>query len=75
LTFELAEKSAIGKVEGRWLRLFVAAMGALAIFAPAGRLLRYALDLMHRNPLTIDRTPRESDVRNRMSEISTSKDL
>jgi uncharacterized membrane protein YcjF (UPF0283 family) len=46
LTFELAEKSAIGKVEGRWLRLFVAAMGALAIFAPAGRLVRYALDLM-----------------------------
>src|SRR6266496_3457033 len=29
-------------------------MGALAIFAPARRLLRYALDLMHRKPLTID---------------------
>jgi hypothetical protein len=30
-------------------------MGALAIFAPARRLLRYALDLMHRKPLTIDK--------------------
>ncbi len=29
-------------------------MGAPAIFAPAGRLVRYALDLMHRKPLTID---------------------
>ncbi len=46
LTFELAEKSATGKVERRWLSLFVAAMGALAIFAPARRLLRYTLDLM-----------------------------
>jgi hypothetical protein len=51
LTFELAEKSATGKVERRWLSLFVAAMGALAIFAPARRLLRYALDLMHRSLL------------------------
>jgi len=34
--------------------LFVAAMGALAIFAPARRLLGYALDFMHRKPLTID---------------------
>jgi hypothetical protein len=33
--------------------LFVAAMGALAIFAPARRLLRYPLDLMHRKPLMI----------------------
>ena len=33
-TFELAEKSATGKVERRWLGLFVAATGALAIFAP-----------------------------------------
>src|SRR5436190_2734647 len=54
LIFKLAEKSATGKVERRWLRLFVAAMGALAIFAPARRLLRYALDFMHRKPLTID---------------------
>src|SRR5439155_17889496 len=54
LTFELTEKSATRKVERRWLGLFVAAMGALAIFAPARRLLRYALDLMHRKPLTID---------------------
>ena len=29
-------------------------MGALTIFAPARRLLRYALDLMHRKPLTIE---------------------
>jgi hypothetical protein len=36
LTFELAEKSATGK----------AAMGALAIFVPARRLLRSALGLM-----------------------------
>ena len=49
-----ASKSATGKVERRWLSLFVAAMGALAIFAPARRLLRYALDFMHRKPLTID---------------------
>jgi hypothetical protein len=28
-----------------------AVMGALAIFAPARRLLRYALNLMHRKPL------------------------
>jgi hypothetical protein len=34
--------------------LFVAAIGALAIFAPARRLLRYALDFIHRKPLTID---------------------
>jgi hypothetical protein len=34
--------------------LFVVAMRALAMFAPAGRLVRHALDLMHRNPLTID---------------------
>jgi hypothetical protein len=34
--------------------LFVAAMGALAIFAPASRLFRYALDFMHRKPITID---------------------
>jgi hypothetical protein len=67
LTFELAEKSATGKVERRWLSLFGAAMDALAIFAPARRLLSYALDLMHRSllrrtrlatarqePLTID---------------------
>ncbi len=27
-------------------------MGALAIFAPARRLLRYALDFMHRKPLS-----------------------
>ena len=40
LTFELAEKSATGKVERRRLSLFVAAMGPLAIFAPARRLLR-----------------------------------
>ena len=43
---ELLEKSATGKVERRWLSLFVAAMGALAIFAPARRLLRYTLDFM-----------------------------
>ena len=55
--------------------MFVAAMGALANFALTRRLVRYAPDLMHRKPLTIDRTPRESDVRNRKSEISTSKDL
>jgi hypothetical protein len=48
---KLAEKSATGKVERRWLGLFVAAMGALAIFAPARRLLRYALDFMHRSLL------------------------
>ena len=30
-------------------------MGALAIFALARRLVRYALDLMHRKPLTIDK--------------------
>jgi hypothetical protein len=54
LTFELAEESGTGKVERRWLSLFVAAMGALAIFTPARRLLRYALDFMHRKPLTID---------------------
>jgi hypothetical protein len=29
-------------------------MGALAIFAPARRLVRYALDRMHRKRLTID---------------------
>jgi len=46
LTFELAEKSATDKVERRWLSLFVAAMGALAIFAPARRLSRYGLDFM-----------------------------
>jgi hypothetical protein len=46
LTFGLAEKSATGKVERRWLSLFVAAMGALPIFALARRLLRYALDFM-----------------------------
>ena len=34
--------------------LAVAAMGALAIFAPAHRLVRCALDFMHRTPLTID---------------------
>ena len=34
--------------------MFVAAMGALAIFASVRRLLRYALDLRHRKPLTID---------------------
>src|SRR5947208_12080820 len=39
-----AEKSATGKVERRWLSLYVAAMGALAIFAPARRLARYAFD-------------------------------
>ena len=29
-------------------------MCALGIFTPARRLLRYALDFMHRKPLTID---------------------
>ncbi len=33
LTLELTGKSATGKVERRWLSLFVATMGALAIFA------------------------------------------
>jgi len=36
--------------------LFVVAMGALAIFAPARRLLRYALDLMHRSLLRLTRS-------------------
>ena len=39
-------KTATGKVERRWLSVFVAAMGAPANFAPARRLLRYALDFM-----------------------------
>jgi hypothetical protein len=34
--------------------LFVAATGALAIFAPRSSTLRCALDLMHRKSLTID---------------------
>jgi hypothetical protein len=52
-------RSATGKVESRWLSFFVAAMGAMAIFAPARRLLHYALNLIYRKPLAIDAGQRE----------------
>lgn len=53
--------------------MFLAAMGALAIFAPAGRLLHHALDLMHRKPLTIDAGQGEQMNRQGERVVSTPK--
>ena len=49
----------------------VAAMGALAIFGPAGGLLRHTLDLMHRKSLTIDTACFQSSAQDRHSVIKS----